>query len=80
MCSERDRTYRDLAAQPAPSHHNSPVERGGYATQTEAETTRQKIEQLLAIPELGPSGDQARNEIVKGDRADTRPRFAFARL
>jgi integrase len=41
------------------------LKRGGYTTQTEAENTRQKIEQLLAIPEQGPAGDQARQEIVK---------------
>jgi integrase len=41
------------------------MKRGGYATQTEAENTRQRIEQLLAVPEEGPAGDQARQEIVK---------------
>src|SRR4051794_27134438 len=40
------------------------VKRGGYATQAEAETLRQRIEQLLTIPEPGPHGDQARQDLL----------------
>ena len=48
--------------------HGSPrrmLRRGGYATQAEAEGRRQRIEQLLAVPEAGVGGDQAREEILR---------------
>ncbi|GAB3849466.1 tyrosine-type recombinase/integrase [Micromonospora andamanensis] len=40
------------------------MKRGGYATQTEADSVRQQIELLLAIPEAGVTGDQARQDIL----------------
>jgi len=40
------------------------MKRGGYATQAEAERLRQRIDQLLAIPEAGPTGDQARRDLL----------------
>ncbi len=50
-----------------PTVHGAPrkvMKRGGYATQAEAEGLRQKIDQLLAIPEPGPAGDQARRDLL----------------
>ena len=50
-----------------PVVHGSPrrvMKRGGYDTQSKANDIREKIEQLLAIPEPGPAGDQARQEIL----------------
>ncbi len=40
------------------------MKRGGYPTQAEAEQPRQKIDRLLAIPEAGPTGDQARRDLL----------------
>nr|WP_213456581.1 hypothetical protein [Micromonospora sp. NBRC 107566] len=40
------------------------LKRGGYATQTEAETLRRQIELLMAIPAPGPVGDQARQDLL----------------
>ncbi len=40
------------------------MKRGGYATQAEAEAVQRTIEMLLAIPEPGIAGDQAREDIL----------------
>jgi len=53
------------------------LKRGGYATQAEAEGLRQKIEQLLDIPEEGPAGDQAREEILRAVRRALKTKTAL---
>ena len=53
------------------------LKRGGYATQAEAEGLRQKIEQLLDIPEAGPAGDQAREEILRTVRRALKTKTAL---
>jgi len=62
-----------------PTVHGAPrkvMKRGGYATQAEAEGLRQKIDQLLAIPEPGPAGDQARRDLLTAiEKASRRARI-----